>query len=358
MGIFTRTEATALAKNKDVDIPYGYTTIADDAFKFINANRITIPTSVTTIGRGVFYACPVKSILIPESVISIGAQAFYRCGYLTDITLPQGIDEIKHSTFERCGKLAVINIPVSVKHIGTSAFAYCGKLTDITIPHGMEEIKAGTFEGCNNLTGITIPDTVTRIEERAFKGCSKLKIYSSANSYARKYAGKGLFSRHKWVEIAIGAEGIITSHLSPAELGTVGDGFHNFLNELTSITHYIKDDEMLAQTSKLDAATRQILKFIAEHPDTEAQLDRKLLNYYFPTALKLIRTHIDVNQQTVRVGEMDKMIENIAPALDGITTALKNQLDTLYQTKSIDLSSDIDVLNHMLAMDGVKKGDN
>jgi len=361
MSIFTRTEAAALSKSKDVTIPYGYTIIGDDAFKFSNIERVTIPSSVTIIGRAAFYGCgQLKSVIIPESVTTIGAYAFYRCTKLTDIILPDGIAEIGHSTFEGCERLAVINIPNSVMHIEAGAFLRCKKLADIIIPNGITEIKQSTFEGCSHLSSIIIPDSVVRIEERAFSGCSKLKVYSSKDSFARKYCGKGLFARHKWVEIDPGKIGssyekyIADAH-TMGEKSIVGEAFHDFLSELNAVKRYIKDNKMTTQITNLDAACRQILKFVADRPESEPRIDRKVMNYYFPTALKLIRMYIDVNQQQVRVSEMDKIIENISPALEGITTALKNQLDALYQTKSIDLSSDIDVLNHMLAMDGVKK---
>jgi len=360
MSVLTRADAAALAKKKDVDIPYGYTIIGDDAFKFSSVERITIPSSVAVIGRAAFYGCgQLKNVVMPESVTDIGAYAFYRCNKLTDMVIPEGVVEIKHSTFEGCGRLAVVSIPNSVNLIEASAFSRCGKLTDVIIPDGVEEIKQSTFEGCGNLTSIIIPNSVVHIEDRAFRGCSKLKVYCSKDSYARKYCGKGLFARHKWVEAdpgRIGAsyERIIADNLKAAVTGVVGEGFNDFLNELASVKRYIKDTAMSERIGDIEAASRQTLKFIAEHPESEPRMDRKVLNYYFPTALKLIKMHIDVNQQQVRVGEMDKIIENISPALDGIVTALRNQLDALYQTKSIDLSSDIDVLNHMLAMDGVK----
>ena len=53
---------------------------------------------------------------------------------------------------------------------------------------------------------------------------------------------------------------------------------------------------------------------------------------------------------------MRKSKESIEETLDMLVFAFKKELDSLYESESIDISSDIEVLEKMLKKDGMTRG--
>ena len=104
-------------------------------------------------------------IIIPDSVkhIECGDSFKQFSGYLTSVTLPNGLETIGQSAFSGCYNLKSINIPDTVTTIGQSAFAQCRRLRNVFIPASVENIGPLAFNFCDNTVycetvTITIPD--------------------------------------------------------------------------------------------------------------------------------------------------------------------------------------------------------
>ena len=61
-----------------------------------------------------------------------------------------------------CSYMTSAVIPNSVETIGNDAFVYCSGLSDISIPEGVKEIKNGAF-AMTKITSITFPSTLTTL---------------------------------------------------------------------------------------------------------------------------------------------------------------------------------------------------
>ncbi len=217
-------------KIKSVTIRNGVTKVYKLAFEGCTSlTSINIPDSVTEIGWEAFSGCTgLASIVIPDSVTEIGWKAFSGCTGLASIVIPDSVTKIGWEAFGGCTSLSSINvnkenenlksidgvlfskdgktllqfpigkreanyaIPNSVESIGSSAFQRCTGLTSITIPDSVEEIDSSAFEGCTGLTSVTIPDSVTKIDNYAFKGCTGLTSVSIGNGV--KEIGEEAFS--------------------------------------------------------------------------------------------------------------------------------------------------------------------
>ena len=103
------------------------------------------------------------------------------CDSLTSVVIPNSVQQIGKSAFEKCGNLVSIIIPNSVKSIPSYAFSKCIKLEDVTLPDSLESIGLGAYEGCLSLKSIRIPTSVKLIKEDAFKGCGKIKTVVITN---------------------------------------------------------------------------------------------------------------------------------------------------------------------------------
>ena len=71
-------------------------------------------------------------------------------------------------------------------NIGSSAFSGCTSLTQISIPNSINEIKDGSFANCSNLKTIVFPISLQTIGTGAFRGLSQLKdVYCYARNSPR-----------------------------------------------------------------------------------------------------------------------------------------------------------------------------
>ncbi len=164
-------------------IPEGVMSISPDAF--INCpflKEVTIPEGITKLSVGVFNkSTSIERVYLPSSLKSLSADAdrwsqgtFNNCSSLTEIIIPDGVEEIGANCFKGCRSLEKITIPETVIFIGSGAFCGCSALKEITIPEGIAEIQLETFSGCSSLTSVHLPNSLTKIDEFAFRSCYRL----------------------------------------------------------------------------------------------------------------------------------------------------------------------------------------
>lgn len=104
---------------------------------------------------------------------------------------------------------------------------------------------------------------------------------------------------------------------------------------------------------RLESIIRSILYEVKKQPESATEL-RKLMNYYLPTIWKLLETYKEINDEPVVTEQMARTQQEIEQTIDTINNAFENLLEQLFRNKAWDVSSDISVLNTMLAQDGIK----
>lgn len=84
---------------------------------------------------------------------------------------------------------------------------------------------------------------------------------------------------------------------------------------------------------------------------------RRLASYYLPVIQKLCDKYVFLISQSTGDAEEAKTRTELKAKIEdtfaGIDSALKKQLDALYQNDSLDISTDIEVLSQMLRRDGL-----
>lgn len=114
----------------------------------------------------------------------------------------------------------------------------------------------------------------------------------------------------------------------------------------------IQSEFVREQLTEMEATLRQIIEYVIAHPNTAGDID-KLMKYYLPTSIKLLDTYRDLEGQTVQGGNIAKSKKDIEEVLVTLNQGYKILLDELFKDTSMDVSSDISVLESLLAQEGL-----
>ena len=93
-----------------------------------------------------------------------------------------------------------------------------------------------------------------------------------------------------------------------------------------------------------------------DHPEKLPQI-RKFMSYYLPTTLKLLRSYDELSRQGVSGQNITGTMEKVEGMMDTIVLAFEKQLDGLFGDQAMDISTDITVLDNMMAREGLTGGD-
>ncbi len=115
--------------------------------------------------------------------------------------------------------------------------------------------------------------------------------------------------------------------------------------------------EVISQKlDRLEKVITKIFEFIEENPDGLPEI-RKFIGYYLPTTLKLVSVYRDLDAELIQGANILATKKEIEDTLDTISHAFENLLDSFYEDTAMDVSTDISVLNTMLAQEGLTKRD-
>lgn len=128
-----------------------------------------------------------------------------------------------------------------------------------------------------------------------------------------------------------------------------------YLERIRKADAAIDDAGVSAQLVALHDTCNKIFTTAIERPAKIPGL-RRFMNYYLPTVLKLADTYARVEKRASETTNAAAMLANIKNALEVVNRAFRKELDNLYSDEIIDVSTDIEVLESMLARDGLSAG--
>ena len=130
------------------------------------------------------------------------------------------------------------------------------------------------------------------------------------------------------------------------------DEYAALLRQLREVNDAIPDPVMSQKISRLEEVSERIFALAQKDPDKKAQL-QTFMNYYLPTALKLLNTYASLSRQAVEGTNITEAKHSIERSMDLLVTAFENQLDKLFQADALDVNADIAALEGMLNLDGL-----
>lgn len=170
------THLTIESSISDKDKNYTVTKIA--TWAFYNARNtlteVTLPNTVDEIEYQAFFNCSkLTNVTIPEGVKKIGQGAFYGCSQLTSITIPGTITDMDQA-FSGNSALSHVTLRNGISYISNMAFKGCTGLTEIKVPISVVQICPGAFNGCTNLKRVLLEKNIKTINSNAFNDCTNL----------------------------------------------------------------------------------------------------------------------------------------------------------------------------------------
>ncbi len=124
------------------------------------------------------------------------------------------------------------------------------------------------------------------------------------------------------------------------------------ISEMKRLDKNIEDAKISAQIVRLQQSTDKIMAHVKDNPDKLPQI-RKFMNYYLPTTLKLLNSYDRMGAQGVDGENITATMDKVDNIMDTIVIAFEKQLDSLFGSEALDISTDVTVLENMLAREGL-----
>lgn len=125
-----------------------------------------------------------------------------------------------------------------------------------------------------------------------------------------------------------------------------------FVAQIRKCNDDIPGEEISEKISRIELLIQRIFNRAKAHPEVVPDL-KKLMDYYLPMTVKLLNAYADMDAQPVQGETIENSKREIEATLDTLNLAFENLLDDLFADTAMDVSSDISVLNTLLAQEGL-----
>lgn len=127
------------------------------------------------------------------------------------------------------------------------------------------------------------------------------------------------------------------------------------MGEMGRIYQSIKDPEVKEKINELMRITDKITQDAVSDPSDVPQI-KKFMTYYLPTTIKLLNAYDRMSAQGIEGENLSRSMDNINEMLDSAIDAFRKRLDSLFADQALDIETEIDVMNTMLAREGLAGG--
>lgn len=143
--------------------------------------------------------------------------------------------------------------------------------------------------------------------------------------------------------------------MSPEILEMIRTG-DEYIRTIREANDDIPGEVISEKLDRLEQVVRRIFESVKKHPEQKKEMD-KFMDYYMPTTLKLVNAYREFDALEVKGENITNAMQEIVNTLDTISRAFEKLLDDLFQDAAFDVSTDISVLQMMLAREGYKEKD-
>lgn len=137
-----------------------------------------------------------------------------------------------------------------------------------------------------------------------------------------------------------------------ARLQEVLDKGNAFVAQIRKCNDDIPGEEISSKMDRMEEIVRRIFRRAETNPEIVPDL-KKLMDYYLPMTVKLLTAYADMDAQPVQGETILTAKREIEDTLDTLNLAFEKLLDDLFRDTALDVSSDITVLQTLLAQEGL-----
>lgn len=130
----------------------------------------------------------------------------------------------------------------------------------------------------------------------------------------------------------------------------------NYLRQIRAANDAIPGEEISRKLDNLELIIRKIFEQLENHPEKIPEM-KKFMEYYLPTTLKLVNAYREFDGQALEGENISNGKREIEKTLGTINKAFLNLFDNLFADTAMDISTDISVLQTMLAQEGLTDSD-
>lgn len=130
--------------------------------------------------------------------------------------------------------------------------------------------------------------------------------------------------------------------------------YQAILRQLREVNDAIPGEEMSAKIDRLEAITAKIFTAAEKDPEKLPKM-RRFMDYYLPTALKLLNAYSQFDSQGGDGEVIRQSKQKIEQTMDVLVEGFEAQLDNLFADDALDVEADIRVLQNMMAQDGLSE---
>ena len=124
------------------------------------------------------------------------------------------------------------------------------------------------------------------------------------------------------------------------------------ISEMKRLNASIKDEKISADIDRLEDLSAKIFAQVKADPKKLPQI-RKFMDYYLPTTLKLLNAYDRMGAQGIDGGNIGSTMQRVESMMSTIVAAFEKQLDMLFGSEAMDISTDITVLENMMKQEGL-----
>lgn len=124
------------------------------------------------------------------------------------------------------------------------------------------------------------------------------------------------------------------------------------IEEMKRLDDAIEDASVSADIVRLEIVSQKIFDRVKEDPTKLPQI-RKFMDYYLPTTLKLLNAYDRASAAGISGENVDATRAKVEKMMKTVVGAFEKQLDALFGTEAMDISTDITVLETMMKREGL-----
>lgn len=124
------------------------------------------------------------------------------------------------------------------------------------------------------------------------------------------------------------------------------------ISEMKRLDANIADPGISADIVRLEQVSASIFEEVRRSPQKLPQI-RRFMDYYLPTTLKLLNSYDRMSAAGISGENINTTLAKVEGMMRTVVAAFEKQLDGLYGAEALDISTDITVLETMMAREGL-----